>query len=356
MKPVLRRSLWLTIVTAMAFLPAQAQEIQAGEEALQFLKTATVTWAFERVLDKAMSIALPTTSAQEDFNRGIALLRGSSGKPLNRQQAMESFRRSAEKGYAQAQDIMGDAARDSAKYKEALYWYEKSALQNDPHGLYQAAAIYWLGQGVPHKDRLSFSYLKRAADLGDRDSESLLGSFLFNGERVQKDPVEAAYYLEKAANQGDAAAEQAYGLCFATSQGRPRDMKAAWFWFHAAAEKGQAMGEYNAGAMLENGDAGTVDFCQARYWFRKSANQGNSLADIRTDQNAQTTLMRLLTPRGSICHPPKPVAHELSCLTSRSWIETAAGFLKCVGDFALFTDFRSEYPGILPVKFGETAD
>jgi TPR repeat protein len=278
MTSLLARCLCLGVAATLACLAARAQEMQAAEEAIQFLKTATITWAFEKVLDKAASIALPKTSAEEDFNRGMTLLDGVDGSLPDRQRALDWFHQSAEKGYTQAQDIVGDSARDAKKYSQALYWYEKSAAQSDPHGLYQAAAIYWLAEDVQRNDTRSITYLKRAADLGDRDSESLFGSFLFNGDRMQRDPVQAAYYFEKAANQGDANAEQAYGLCFATNQGRPRDLQAAYFWFHAAAEKGEAMGEYNLGAMLQNGDAGMTDNCQARYWFRKSSEQGNSLA------------------------------------------------------------------------------
>ena len=283
MKPILTRSLWLLIAIAIVLPVAQAQEAQAAEEFMQFLKVATATWAVEKVLDKAKSIAFPTTSAEQDFNHGIALQHGG-----NHQQAMDAFRQSAEKGYAPAQNIMGDAARDSGNYADALSWYDKSAAQKDIHGLYQAAAIYWNGAvGVPHDYGRALDYLKTAADLGDRDAQSQFGSFVYLGDHIQKNPVQAAHYFELAAKQGDAMAEQAYGLCFAIGDACPQDFKAAQFWFRQAADQGEPMAEYNVGAMFQNGDAGTVDYCQARYWFRKAAAQGNSMATEALTKTSQ---------------------------------------------------------------------
>lgn len=92
---------------------------------------------------------------------------------------VETMRRDAEQGCAQAQFAMGFsfAVRPAVQdYAQALHWYQKAADQN--HGLAQfnLAQMYAHGQGMPRSDSMALMWMRRSAQHGDPGAQFDMGA------------------------------------------------------------------------------------------------------------------------------------------------------------------------------------
>jgi len=111
--------------------------------------------------------------------------------------AFEWFKAAADQGDAAGQYFVGVSyARGAGVMKnesEAVLWYEKSAKQN------YSPALYWLGRMIAHgRGGISqswdgaYSYLRRAADLGNTRAMTLLAQMYVRGDGVEQDYQTAA--------------------------------------------------------------------------------------------------------------------------------------------------------------------
>ena len=67
-----------------------------------------------------------------------------------------------------AQNLLGifylDGTGVQQNYSQALYWFEKAAIQNDPDAQYNLGRLYYEGKGVPQDYAQAHYWLKKAAD------------------------------------------------------------------------------------------------------------------------------------------------------------------------------------------------
>ena len=81
-------------------------------------------------------------------------------------------------------------------------------------------------------------YLAKSAELGDQDSQALLGSMYILGHGVPEDRERARMLLYPAAESGHAHAEMFMGVLYFTGEGTEHDIKEARYWLQLAANKG----------------------------------------------------------------------------------------------------------------------
>jgi hypothetical protein len=136
---------------------------------------------------------------------GQAYFRG-DGIPKDEQEAARWFRKSAESGYARAQDRLG-------------YCFAE-------------------GKGVPQADREAFNWYRKAAEQGYADAENQLGVGYAEGFGVGKDPAKAFQWFRKAAEAGDVGGQRNLGHALAQGQGTPVKVVEAYQWLSVAAGKG----------------------------------------------------------------------------------------------------------------------
>ncbi|MBR6480374.1 MAG: sel1 repeat family protein, partial [Thermoguttaceae bacterium] len=106
-------------------------------------------------------------------------------------------------------------------------------------------------------------------------------SQLFSGsdDVVKKqDAQEAVKWYRKAAEQGDPDSQSNLGTCYETGNGVKQDKQEAVKWFRKAAEQGDPDAQCNLGRCLANGEGVQQDTQEAVKWFRQSAEQGNEKA------------------------------------------------------------------------------
>jgi hypothetical protein len=126
--------------------------------------------------------------------------------PKDENEAAKWFRKSAESGYAKAQDWLG-------------YCFAE-------------------GKGVPQDDREAFNWYRKAAEQGYADAENQLGIGYAEGFGVGKDPAKALQWLRKAAEAGDVGGQRNLGHVLAQGQGTPVAVVEAYQWLSVAAGQG----------------------------------------------------------------------------------------------------------------------
>ena len=116
--------------------------------------------------------------------------------------AVEQWRGPAVAGDADAQFNLAQAYKFGrgvpADLAQAEEWYRKAAVQ----GHKQAADNYGLVLFQDNKKAAALPWLQKAAAHDEKRNELVLGTMLFNGDGVPKDPVRAYALISRASQQG----------------------------------------------------------------------------------------------------------------------------------------------------------
>lgn len=112
----------------------------------------------------------------------------------------------------------------------------RAAEQGDPEAQTQLGTLYQQGDGVPEDDAEGVAWYRRAAGQGYADAQFLLGFVYSNGEGVPLDDAESLASFRRAAEQGHDAAQWMLGTMYVWGERRgvPRDDVAAYMWLHLA--------------------------------------------------------------------------------------------------------------------------
>lgn len=107
-------------------------------------------------------------------------------------------RQAAEKGYADAQNMIGDHCGETSEnydYSEALSWWRKAAAQGQCNAQYSIGQLYEQGMSVPQSDSLAVYWFRKAAEQGLIDALFAVSSAYNNGKGVAQDYQEALFWI-----------------------------------------------------------------------------------------------------------------------------------------------------------------
>lgn len=151
-----------------------------------------------------------------------------------------------------------------------LKQFTKKANKGDVESMVKLWQYY---ANEEHKDTLLLvKYLELAADAGDAEAQTSMGTSIIQGSYgLPIDADKALYYTRKAANQGYEGAIYNLGHFYLGGVGVERDTDKACSYFEQAAMKGFAAAQFYYGACLST-DSITTD--QAYFWIQKAADQG----------------------------------------------------------------------------------
>lgn len=212
---------------------------------------------------------------------------------------------------AEAMNLLANLYRDGRgvqrDYREALFWYEKSAALGDPFAGYGAGKMYERGLGVERDIDKARKYFAMSAEKGhttaalyidmiewitpnysnistalpNLTSEQLfkLSQNLIDDQRLQL----AVYFTELSARRGDADALNNMGLFYREGRGVPMNNKLAKIYFEEAAELGNKFAFYNLGQMYEYGLGLDKDLRRALNYFVKAREAGHNDAQLLED-------------------------------------------------------------------------
>lgn len=217
-------------------------------------------------------------SAQKGL--GIVYQEGVTGVK-NRDKAFYWFNLAASQGDDIAQFYVGllyhqgdeDTPPD---YQNAIHWYEKSARQGNLQAQINCANIYQFGPEKFHDIDKAKSWLVKAAQKGNPIAHANLG--LLAAE--EKNYHQAATYLKFAAEKGDKIGQYNYGTLFLSGDGVPADIKQAKYWFEKAAAQDLPHAQISLGRIYAWGiDENGVDKDKALYWLHKAEAAG-AITDV----------------------------------------------------------------------------
>lgn len=147
---------------------------------------------------------------------------------------------------------------------------------------------YYYGMGVTRNFTLAVYWYRKSAEQNEADAQFNLGLCYDNGKGVTQDFAEAVRWYRKAADQGHASAQLTLGYCYNNGQGVMQDSAEAVRWYRKAAAQDYASAQYCLGLCYDNGRGVMKDLAEAVYWYRKAAAQNHDKAALRLKQlNAQ---------------------------------------------------------------------
>lgn len=201
---------------------------------------------------------------------------------VNASEAVEWYRKAADKGNTEAQLELGDRYFEGRgveqKYSTAAEWYRKAAEQGIARAQYQLGLMYSQGQGVERNYVEAAEWYRKAAEQGSKEAQRSLAGLFEYGKGVGQSYAEAEKWYQKAADQGSKEAQYSLGLIYAYGKGGVQSNTEAFRWFHKAAEQGYAFALYRLGSMYEYGTGIPQDDETALDLYQEAAKKGNRWA------------------------------------------------------------------------------
>ena len=154
---VAMRNLLLALSIAAVSLPAAAQTVRDGVEKWQKGDMAGATAIWRPLADKG--------DADAAFNLGQAYRLG-KGVPLDLAQAQGWFERAARKGHVDAQTTLGLLLFSNGNQVAAMRWLKGAAEAGEPRALLMVGTALYNGDGVPRDPVSAYAYVSRAAAQG----------------------------------------------------------------------------------------------------------------------------------------------------------------------------------------------
>jgi len=173
---------------------------------------------------------------------------------------------------------LGDGV--TKNFKEAFYWFDLSAKQENEGALFYIGLMYANGDGVPQNYAKAMALYRAAAKRGNRSAQNNIGVLYAEGRGVPHSFTEAAKWYKLAAEGGDATAQCNLGSLYHNGNGVEKSIKRALEWYMLAAEQGDAQAQTLLGIMYHKGDGVQQDLSEAIKWFGRAAEQDDEEAQF----------------------------------------------------------------------------
>ena len=241
-------------------------------------KRHTITFAVSTIL--FCSIPLPSNAANSVATSDAETIAAARALADNQKfdESMILTKGLAEKGFAPAQNLMGDLVKVGGDSPGAVDWYKKAAEQGDARAQNNLGRCYATGDGVTADDKIAVQWLTKAAEKGHAKGMNNLAVMYSQGRGVLRDQTIAKMWRLKAAEAGDPAAQHnvAY-FCILDNKDYPQALK----WWRRAAEQNFANAEYGIAEAYINGFGVEKDAAEADKWYRRAALHGMMPAVLR---------------------------------------------------------------------------
>lgn len=192
------------------------------------------------------------------------------------------------KGLPSAQNVLGDLSIHAGEVQQAIEWYRKAAQKGDAKAQNNLGMAYIRGTGVMQDFKEAAMWLSKSAEQGNAKAQNNLSIMYLSGKGVATDLKLAASWCEKAAQQNDPAAQVNMGLKYRYGTGVEIDYAKAIKWLKLASEQRWPPAEYALGEMYEFGLGTPQNLTESKIFYERAASKGFSAA--------QSKLVVLLPP------------------------------------------------------------
>lgn len=205
--------------------------------------------------------------------------------------AIKWYKRAAEQGHADAQRRTGmcyenglGVAKDE---REAFSWYHKAAEQGNAWAQFEIARRYDSGRGT-QTDKIEYKkWLFMSAENGYVYAMNRVG-YLFNGGNTDlgiiSDKKEAFKWFRRAAELGNSDSQRMVGGAYKNGEGVAKNEIESFQWFLKAAEQDEDYAQLAVGDAYYDGIGVGVNKDEAIKWYQRAAKNGNQWAEIKLKQ------------------------------------------------------------------------
>ena len=197
------------------------------------------------------------------------------GVSTNEDEAVKWYTKAAENGNTDAQLALGDRYFVEQKYSAAAKWYRKAAEQRISNAQYKLGLMYSQGQGVERNYVEAAEWYRKAADQGLPEAQRRLAGLFESGNGVGQSYAEAVKWYQKAADQRSKEAQYSLGEIYYFGKGGVKSYTEASRWYRKAAVQGYDPALYRLGSMYEYGMGVCQNDDEALRLFREAAENGN---------------------------------------------------------------------------------
>ena len=139
------------------------------------------------------------------------------------------------KNFKQTNFEKGLGYYNKKNYKQAVYWYTKSARQGFPGAQFNLGLMYYKSEGVPQNYKQAVDWFTKSARQGIPQAQNNLGFMYYKGEGVPQNKKQAVDWFTKSAKQGDPKAQNNLGLMYYKGEGVPKNYIHSYSWISLAA-------------------------------------------------------------------------------------------------------------------------
>lgn len=163
--------------------------------------------------------------------------------------------------------------------KEALYWYEKAAQQDNVNGMYGIVRLSMKRkEDLILREQANFWQLAIAALDNDADAKFNMGQALIHGRGTTKNIPKGYALIEEAATSGHTDAMLFMGDWCLDKDNSDYSPENAVEWFRMAADKHDLNGKIKLGLSYLNGLGVEKNHGQGCYWLERAAEKNNTEA------------------------------------------------------------------------------
>jgi hypothetical protein len=189
---------------------------------------------------------------------------------------------------------------DSESDEELLAKYHAAAERGEAWAQYNLGVTYFNGARVPKDNVQAAFWYRKAADQGDTSSRIFLADLLMGDSGVSEDRPEAIRLYKLVSDDAhtySAMAEYRLGEIFAEGKGTPRDYKEAIKWWEKAARHGWTLGSYNLGELYESGAEGIAqNFEEAYFWYYVGCSEEDRKETMSYRATSRDNMAKRLNP------------------------------------------------------------
>ena len=248
-------------------------------------------------------------SEEDIVQEALEIFRNPSTKAVEAyEEAVSWYTKAAERGYALAQNALGEMyyngkgvdenLTETERWKEAVKWYTKAADQGSAPAQFNLGGMYHNGQGVEEnlteneRWKKAVDWYTKAADQKNAEAQNNLATMYETGQGVEENLTEnerwkkAVDWYTKAADQKNAEAQNNLAAMYHRGEGVPKNPEMVARWLLRSAQQGQPLAQENLGRVFEKGlrdkngeELIAKDNAEAYYWY-SLASDDNPDAEI----------------------------------------------------------------------------
>ncbi|MBI3775812.1 MAG: sel1 repeat family protein [Gammaproteobacteria bacterium] len=182
--------------------------------------------------------------ASAQFRLGQMYANG-EGVKLDKEKADALIRKSAEQGNVDAEFQMGLKSNANKDGAEAVKWYGKAAIHENPAAELMLAMLYEFGDIVKEDQREAVKWYSKAAERGVTEAQARLGIAYMFGRGVERDDEKSLELFRKSASHGHEGAQSSLGIMYEFGRGVAQDYEQALIWYRKGADKGDEKAKAN---------------------------------------------------------------------------------------------------------------